>query len=180
LLSNQFNYNSGFLDSEGILFFGTTNGLVYFSPVNKKTSRLKIPLYFTGLKILGKEIALSDVSSPLKKSLLGSNSLTLDYNQSTFSIDFSALVYSSQSSVVYNYRLVGIEDKWMPINENNTIYFTQLPQGNYTLQIATASPYDKSYTTSTISLHITILPPFWKSNWAYVFYTLVATAMLYI
>jgi len=180
LPSNQFNYNSGFLNKDGMLYFGTTNGLVYFSPINKHIAQLKIPLYFTGLKILGKEITMSHTSSPLRRSLLSSDSLTLGYNQSTFSIDFSALVYSSQSGVVYSYRLAGIEDKWAPVNESSTIYFTQLPQGNYKLQIAAASPFDISYTNSTISLHITILPPFWKSNWAYTFYTLVITVLLYI
>lgn len=180
LPSNQFNYNSGFLDKNGNIYFGSTSGLVYFSPGNNKSPGLKIPLYFTGLNILGKEIALSDTASPLKISLLSSDSLTLDYNQSTFSIDFSAPIYSFQNDIVYSYRLAGVEDKWTPIKESRTIYFTRLPKGSYKLQVTAVSPYDKSYTSATKTLHITILPPFWQSQGAYIFYTLAAIAILYI
>lgn len=180
LPSNQFNYNSGFLDKNGDIYFGSTSGLVYFSPGDNKGPGFKIPLYFTGLNILGKEITLSDTASPLKISLLSADSLTLDYNQSTFSIDFSAPIYSFQNDIVYSYRLAGIEDKWIPINESRTIYFTQLPQGRYKLQVTAVSPYDKSYTGSIKTLHITILPPFWQSQWAYIFYTFTVIATLYM
>src|SRR6218665_25602 len=182
LPSNQFSYNSGFTDTGGDIFLGSSNGLVYFSPPSRITALQPqdIPLYFTGLRISGQEVTTSDVSSPLKKSLLNSDSLTLAYNQSTFSIDFSALVYTYPNNIVYSYRIAGADDKWTPLKEGRTIYFTQLPQGDYQLQITTINQYDKNYTGPVKTLHLIVLPPFWKSRWAYISYILLLAGGTYL
>lgn len=182
LPSNQFNYNSGLLDHDGHIYLGSTNGMVYFSPA-ATADTLKprqIPLYFTGLKILGKEVTTFDESSPLKKPLLNSDRLVLSYNQSTFSIDFSALVYSSPNNIVYSYRLAGTDDRWIPLKEGKTIYFTQLPHGNYNLQIRASDLYNENYSEPVKTLNIIILPPFWKSQWAYLSYSLILLVSIYL
>src|SRR5690606_27924927 len=103
LPSNQFNYNSGFKDSRGTIYFGTTGGLACFYPAYTQSALFKIPLYFTGLKIFDKEALIASAHSPLKTSLLNTEALVLSHKQSTFSIDFSGLVYAAQNDIRYAY-----------------------------------------------------------------------------
>lgn len=174
LPSNQFNYNSGFKDSRGTVYFGTTSGLACFSPAYTQSVRFKIPLYFTGLKIFDKEALIAAAHSPLKTSLLNTEALVLSHKQSTFNIDFSGLVYAAQNDIRYAYKLKGLNDEWAQLKESRSIYFTQLPPGKYTLEVQATAPFSGRFSGADIQLDITVLPPFWKSRTAYLLYTIAA------
>ncbi len=179
LSSNQFNYNSGFTDKDGYMSFGSTSGIVHFYPDNLKSESFKIPLYFTSLKILNKEVPLNEHNSPLKTSLLNTKTITLNHTQSTFSIDFAALLYASQNDIHYAYKLNGLDKDWVPLQKERTVYFTQLSPGEYELEVKAISNISKKHLPSSIRLNIIIQPPFWKSTWAYIIYTLSGIALLF-
>src|SRR6185503_8117943 len=51
LLSNQFNYHSGYIDANGRLYFGSVKGMVSFMPDNFSKNNYVPPVYITGLKV---------------------------------------------------------------------------------------------------------------------------------
>ena len=180
LVSNQFNYNSGFTKDSRELYFGTTSGLVSFDPAHMVLPSVNIPLYFTGLKISGREVPMSAPGSPLKTALINTSELSVPYTQSTFSIDFAALIYDAPDEIVYTYKLTGMDDKWTELGKSRSIYFTQLPAGTYELLLKAASPYNKRYKGAVIKLQIRVLPPFWKSTTAEALYLLFSILILFL
>ncbi len=178
LLSDQFNYNSGYKDKAGNLYFGSTKGMISFNPEDFNKTNFKTPLYFTSFQIKDKEVRIG-VHSPLKKSILYTKHITLSHGESSFSLNFSALNFAAPEVTEYAYKMEGLTNEWTYLQTNRTVYFTELAPGDYHFKVMVSNPrHNKSQSIS--SLHITILPPWWGSIWAYLAYVLTTTFLFYL
>ncbi|AEV97672.1 hypothetical protein A4D02_16480 [Niastella koreensis] len=179
LLTDQFNYNSGFMDAAGKLYFGSVKGMIAFNPDGFQPNNYTPPVYFTGFQIFNKEAAISNQGSPLNKSIVLTQKITLPYNQATFSIEFSALSFSSPANVQYAYQMRGIDNAWNYIGANNRIYFTNLPPNTYHLSVKSGSGNDR-WSNNMVSITIEILPPWYKSTLAYLLYSALLLLAAYL
>lgn len=169
LLSDQFNYSSAYEGDEGKMYFGSVRGLISFTPANFITHNSTAPIYITGFQVNNKELKVGIDKSPLKKSIILTDSLTLDYRSSSFSIDFSSLSYASPRAIRYTYKMEGIDDQWTYVKSNRKVYFTELAPGDYTFKVKSANSNDQ-WNHNEARLMIRIRPPFWKSPLAYFSY----------
>ncbi|UAY54900.1 ligand-binding sensor domain-containing protein [Arachidicoccus terrestris] len=172
LLNNQFNYQSAYGDTDGYFYFGSLKGLIRFNPYDQEVSHFKPPLYLTDFHIFNQEVPVDSVNSPLKRSIITSSQLELTHKQSTFSFDFAALSYNSPTNLQYAYRIEGLENNWTSLKNDRSIYFTNLPPGNYKLSIRSTNSSGK-WMDNQKDINITILPPWWKSRVAYAGYGLL-------
>ncbi len=177
LLNDQFNYCSAYKDSSGKMYFGSVKGMISFRPESIKASAFVPPVYITGFQVNNKELQVGAANSPLAKSILVTKALVLDHRSSSFSIDFSALSYSSPATTEYAYKMDGLDYQWTYIKTNRRAYFTELPAGKYTFKVKAANAQGK-WSKHETSLHIRVLPPFWKSSVAYMLYVLAAMVMV--
>ena len=177
LLNNQFNYNSGYKDSDGTLYFGSVDGMIAFQPETFRQRQTAVPLFITGFQVNGNELKPAEAHGVLKKSVLYASSVTLPYNQSSFSIDVAALSYTAPEMTTYRYQMKGLNNEPTFIKSNHKIYFTNLAPGRYTFCVAAAVNGRK--TGAGKNLQITILPPFWATTAAYVLYAALGLALLY-
>lgn len=169
LLNNQFNNQSVYRDQDGFIYFGSVKGLIRFNPYYWKKSDYCPPLFFTGLQVFNQEMPVDSLNSPLKKSMLMTDELELSYKQATFSLDFAALSYHSPSNLEFAYKVEGLDPDWTYVKGNRRIYFTNLKAGNYTLKIKSTNSSGVWVPNERV-LAIRIMPPFWKSNTAYILY----------
>lgn len=172
LLTDQFNYNSAYKDASGRMYFGSVKGMVSFNPDEFTTNTIAPPVYITGFQVHNKELAVAQNGSPLKRSILVTRKIVLNHKSSSFSIDFSALSYNSPGTLEYAYRMDGLDNQWTYIKTNRKVYFTELPAGVYTFRVKAANS-SGIWNNKEARLIIKILPPFWKSNTAYLVYTLL-------
>jgi len=178
--SNMFSENASLKTKDGTLFFGGFEGITYFTPDSIRISTFKPPLFFTSLRInnnlyeFGKEQGKNKM---LLKPFYETEAITLNYKQNIFSIDFAALDYHATDKIEYQYILEGFMNEWISLGENRSVSYTNLRPGNYTLRIK-ATNSDKVWKEEGINLKIKILPPPWKTWWAYSVYLLVFTALL--
>ncbi len=178
LISDQFNFNSAYRDSTGKLYFGTVNGLVSFYPNSFEESSFIPPVYITGFEISNHKVEIDSLKSPLKKSILFTEKITLEHDQSTFSIEFAALSYPSPQTTQYAYILEGVEKDWTYLKKNRSAYYTNLTPGTYTFRVKSINRMGKTESKETI-LIITILPPIWASPLAYLFYFILVITLIY-
>lgn len=177
LLNDQFNYNSGFKDSTGRMYFGSVKGMISFRPVDFSKTTTEAPVYITGFQVQNKELQISKDSTDLKKSILYTDEITLPYNRSSFSIDFAALSYISPEMTSFSYIMKGLDKEWTVIKPNRKIYFTNLSPGTYIFKLKAA--VNDHWSEKEKQLTINILPPFWATTWAYLLYLLVAIGIAY-
>ena len=177
LLSDQFNYNSSFKDQDGSLYFGCVKGMVGFNPLSFRNNNFVAPVYLTGLQVYNKEITVKQ-NSLLSKSIIYTHKINLDYDQSSFSIDFAALSYLSPEMTQYKYKMQGLDNRWNYLKTNRKVYFTQLLPGHYTFIVNAANSNGK-WNEHEPELEIIISPPYWASIFAYIIYTSMGMFIVY-
>ncbi len=129
LLSDQFNYNSSFKDSDGRMFFGSVKGLISFKPDEFIKDTDIPPIYITGIQVNNNEPVVNTKGSPLKESIIYTKNISLSYDQSTFSLDFAALSYTVPEMNEYSYKMEGVDKDWIFLKNNRKVYYTKLSAG---------------------------------------------------
>jgi len=178
LPTNEFNYNSSYKDADGILYFGTYNGLISFDPKQIKENRIAPSVLFTGLKLFNQPVNISDQTGLLQKHISLTKAVTFKSDQNVFTLDFTALDYDKPGENQYMYQLKGFEKNWNVVDVPSATY-TNLPAGDYDFLVK-ASNADGYWNNNATSLHIVILPPLWKTWWAYTIYVLAFVGGLFL
>ena len=171
LVNNEFRRGAYFQSISGEIFFGGINGLTFFYPFESQPSYNLSNLIFTDLFIYNEPVIPGESGSILKKSIDYSDEIHLNYNIKNFSIGFSALEYNNPNNVIYQAKLDGFEKTWTTLpNGNNTVTYTNLKPGKYTLYIKAHLPHTEPISRK---IDIVITPPLWLSWWAKGIYILV-------
>lgn len=179
LPSIQFNYNSAFDDGNGTFYFGTINGMIRFEPekLNQIQYNTNTPIYITRLFVNNKEIKQHTDHPILKQSLLFTDQIELKYAESSFSLDFTALLFDSPQSVKYSYMLEGVNKDWVTTTGTNSAHFTKLLPGNYEFIVKAEDPNGNAISTIR-TLKIKILPPIWASIPAFILYFILVIGLI--
>lgn len=177
-----FSENASYADDKGRFFFGGLEGLTYFFPDSIKISQFNPPIYFTNLTVnnIPYEFSADKIdTSVLNKPLYVTNNITLNYKKNIFSIEFAALDYHAPDKNEYMYQLEGFNKDWVYAGNNRLVSFTNLAPGTYHLKVK-ATNSDKTWNPIQKQLTIEILPPPWKTWWAYSIYILVFIFLLWL
>jgi signal transduction histidine kinase len=177
LLNDQFNYNSGYADSSGILYFGSVKGMISVNPEQCFLNNFIPPLYITGFNIQQSGIATHNTKQPAISALTHKREIRLEYNQSSFAIDFAALSFVSPEMTSYRYMLTGVDETWNELTTNRRVYYTNVSPGKYTFRVEAG--INSQWTGKETVLKIVIRPPWWRSLFAYIIYFLSAALLLF-
>jgi ligand-binding sensor domain-containing protein/signal transduction histidine kinase len=97
--------------------------------------------------------------------------LVLPFTFHNITFDFLGIETSRPDMVEYQYMLEGYDDAWNPISKNHTASYGNIPEGNYTFVLKARSP--EGVWSEPIRYGFKILPPWYRSWPAYVFYGLL-------
>ncbi|OQB31259.1 MAG: Sensor histidine kinase TodS [Bacteroidetes bacterium ADurb.Bin174] len=162
VFGKQFNYKSGHKDKSGRMYFGSVRGLVSFHPSNLQINENVPAVSITEFSLLsGQTITRTN-----------NDHLTLKYNQSAFKISFAALSYVAPEMNRYACMMEGLETDWNYLGHSNEITYSNLRPGKYTFKVK-ASNNDGFWNDEGESLIIQVSPPFWRTNVAWVLYTIL-------
>ena len=171
LPTNQFNYRSGFKDEAGNIYLGSINGFVAFDPRTFAENRQVPAVAITDFLRFNKEVPVGETDSPLKSSITFSDKVVLTADQNSFSFRIAALSYQAPRMNKLMYKLEGFDEGWLTIGESPLVTYSNLGYGDYVFKVK-ASNSDGVWNEQETSLHLSILPPFYLSGWAYCFYVL--------
>jgi len=177
----EFTENSSLKTREGELIFGGGNGFNIFKPANIRSNKNVPQLVFTDFQVFNQSLTVGEKVNGkviLPESITGLKALTLKYNDNVFTFEFAALNYFNPDKVKYQYMMVGFDKRW--INADNKIRratYTNLDPGSYVFKVR-ASNNDK-WDNKELTLNISILPPFWKTTWAYMLYGVIIVGSLF-
>lgn len=177
LLNDQFNYNSGFKDETGRLFFGSVKGMISFNPGDLTTDSFVPPVVFTGFQVNNREAGIGQKAA-LQQSIVYTDKIALPHDQSSFSLDFAALSFAAPQMNRYAYKMDGVNAGWTYLEKNRKVYFTDLAPGTYLFRVKSANS-SGVWNPKETTLAVTVLPPWWKSTPAYVLYALLVGGLVY-
>lgn len=155
----------------GDLAFGNMQGMVVFKPeqVRKKTSAPN--LFLTDLKIFNESIDPKSTYAPTNVDMTRATELVFSPFQNIFTIEYTALSFHPYHNIKYAYKLSGFDTDWNYVGGQRTAPYSNLTEGTYTFMVKAAegnSPWSEPKVVK-----ITILPPWYRSWWAYSLYTIL-------
>ncbi|MDA3879370.1 MAG: ATP-binding protein [Prolixibacteraceae bacterium] len=165
LQSLEFNIRAAYACDDGELLVGGMNGFNSFYPDSIAKNPFVPNLVFTAFyktKGSAKEY-LNLEQTPIVK---------LNHKINSFTIEFAALEYTNPQKNNYAYKMEGISDEWIDIGNRRFVPFPALQPGEYTF-VVKGSNNDGVWNNQGISIEIIVLPPWWKSIYAYLAYLLV-------
>ncbi|SNR30825.1 Signal transduction histidine kinase [Lutibacter agarilyticus] len=181
LQSNEFSELTCLKRKNGELLFGGVNGFTAFFPNEIKNNDLNAETVFTQFSIFNKPVAIGEEINGrviLDKSINKKEQIDLKYSENSFSFEFAALHYAASKKNNYKYKLEGFNENWIFTTSNNRYAtYTNLEPGLYTLKVM-ASNNDGVWDKTPIQLKINVIPPFWRTEWAKVFYVFIILGLL--
>ena len=170
LLALEYNHGSIYKDDNGSLYFGSVKGFTSVS-LNKEIQEQAPPkVHITAILKLN-EVMIFD--TPISEL----DSLIFDYSDQLISFEYVGLNYADPEATRYKYRLLGSEDEWIDAGKLRRATYTNLPQGDYQLQIIAGN--NDNVWSEPYKLNIVMNAAPWNTWWAYLIYALfIASALL--
>ncbi|WP_196140816.1 two-component regulator propeller domain-containing protein [Aliikangiella sp. G2MR2-5] len=190
LQNNEFNAGASFKNKKGELFFGGINGFNRFQPEQITRDTLKPTVVITDMLLLNESVPIRTYQDShenqgskdrftLDKAIHLLSELTLSYDQNLVSFEFSALHFSNPKKNQYAYKLEGFDADWIRTSSSKRFAtYTDLPGGDYVFRVK-ASNSDGVWNEEGASINIRVLPPPWKTWWAYSIYTLILLSLVF-
>ncbi len=178
LQADQFSSRSAFKNSNGELFFGGVKGITRFHPRNIRHNTRIPSVFLTDFQIYNKSMRPGK-NSVLKKPISKTSAITLTHDQSVFSFEFAAIDYQNPQKNKYAYKMEGVDPDWVQTDARRRFAtYTNLDPGDYIFRVK-GSNNDGVWNEAGTALKITILPPWWKTRWAFLSYFLLFALLLY-
>jgi signal transduction histidine kinase/DNA-binding response OmpR family regulator len=153
------------------VFVGGINGMVSFQEKDLNIPRVNYSVNITGIRVNNKNISPGETSI-IQQSLPYLDEIVLKPEHSVITILFSTTNYINVLKTDAQYQLVGFDKEWIDANYQQSITYTNLNAGTYTLKIK-----GKNQTSAGVfpvkEIKITVLPPFYKTTLAYIIYLLL-------
>lgn len=165
LYGYQFNTNSCTKIKNGIMIFGSTEGVTYFHPDD--------------IDIASKnknEVKIGDIFIGKNKVIYDGEELVLDYNDKNLSIDYFLPNYEKLNNITYEYILEGIDSDWIYVDDKSSLDFKYLEPGKYILKLRARD--GNGELTEETSINIRVKNPIWKTPLAYLIYIILFVAII--
>ena len=167
----EFNTFSSFQSKEGELFFGGMSGLNYFFPDSIKDNA-KPPV------VIIQRFSKKDTTL-LVESINPTGDFTVKFNENTLSFDFLAFNFRDAEHNQYAYKMEGYDEDWINVGSRRFASYTNLREGTYTFRVKAANN-DGIWNEEGASMVIHILPPPWRTWWAYLLYVIFSGSFIYL
>jgi serine phosphatase RsbU (regulator of sigma subunit)/ligand-binding sensor domain-containing protein len=178
LQGNEFNQGAYGIDPRtGEMYFGGGNGFNLFQPDSVRGNPYVPPVVFSSFTRYNND---DKEGKPIEE--LGINAkpeIVLSYKDNVAIFEFAALNYYNTFKNQYAYRLEGYNDNWIQLGTDHRATFTNLDGGRYTLRVR-GSNNDGVWNDDGASLRLTVMPPWWRTKWAYGTYAVLFLVALYL
>jgi ligand-binding sensor domain-containing protein/serine phosphatase RsbU (regulator of sigma subunit) len=159
----EFNTNAFFREESGILWFGSSQGVLSYQPTTKSEDPPAPALSITSVSVNGEEMAPR-------------SGLKLRPGRYDLEINYVGVYFKDPEEVTYQYKMEGLRNDWSDLRKTPYVLFSGLPHGKYTFQLRSKNS-DGIFNEEPLQYSITIAKPLLRSWW---FYLLLIIALISI
>ena len=107
---------------------------------------------------------------PLKESIRVAKSFSVPYKQNELTFQYAGI--HPAKTLEYEYTLENYDEDWIAAGAQTSVRYPRIPPGDYVFHVR-AKTKEGIYSAESRSLAITVLPPWWRSIYAFVVYGLL-------
>ncbi|TVQ13176.1 MAG: response regulator, partial [Balneolaceae bacterium] len=178
ITGGNFHDNSAIRSDDGVMYFGSQSGLKYFVSDHLGMSDYQPPVVFTDFRIFNEPVAHGP-GSPLTEPITRAREIVLAHNQNLFTIEFAALDFNAPQAIQFAYMMEHLDGGWIESGNRRFVTYTNMNPGTYTFRVK-ATNADGVWGDQMASVSIRVNPPWWKTAWAYLLYTIMIFAGLIV
>ncbi|MEX0609002.1 MAG: two-component regulator propeller domain-containing protein [Balneolaceae bacterium] len=157
-----------FPDNFGYVWYATDQGLVRFDKSHTfdhtKTFHTQINEVFVR-------------NDSLLNGGNGNNHNILNYRDNELRFRFAATSYLESEKTQYRVKLEGFDTNWSPWSNEFQKDYTNIPEGNYNFTVQAKNTF--GVVSSSAPFQFSVLPPWYRTWWAYLLYTITLVALFY-
>jgi signal transduction histidine kinase/ligand-binding sensor domain-containing protein/DNA-binding response OmpR family regulator len=162
------NENALFVSKENEIYAGGVGGMVVFKEDELQFQKIRpSKIWISQLFVDNKEINhLSDNSVSFSKKI------EINPGYTVFSIKAATDNFIKNNKINIEYRLKDYDDKWQTEYNQQIPTFTNISPGSYVFEARI-----KEYPAISTSIHLVVMPPFYKTWYAYSLYIILLAAI---
>jgi two-component sensor histidine kinase len=169
--NKSFDAGVSHIDSNGFIYFGGSSGYSKFN--SRYFEYHNSPPKLILAKIL---TPTGEMTTPYLGADHGS--LELTHKDYFITLTFSVIDFLHPDKNQYRYKLGGFDPDWIESGNKNNATYTNLPAGRYVLRAQGADSHG-NWNREGLTLTVTVLPPPWRTKWAYTAYISVALFLVW-
>jgi len=175
IMSNELNLGASFTSRTGEIYFGGIQGFNYFDPNQSLVKQTNLNIFFSRIEVENEKVDPNN-SEFIESSISFAKKINLPYKSRSINIYFYADNLSSPERTEYKYRLSGDDEVEEELGKENSLRFTSLAPGEYTLSVY-ARYGGGEWSSTPATLTISVAKPFWMNWW---FYGVIAAIIGYL
>ncbi|TAE01010.1 MAG: hypothetical protein EAZ97_04380 [Bacteroidetes bacterium] len=164
-----------YIEPSGIAWIGGSEGL-YRYDLTKDTKNYQQKFNCLIRKIIVEEDNLVYGGNIPKISNFESFS-SLEYKDHNLIFQFAAPFFDHEERTLYSYQLENFDPNWSEWSLHTEKEYTNLSEGTYIFKVKAKNIYDLE--SEIASYKIQILPPFYRTWWAYLLYAICSALAIY-
>lgn len=159
-----------FPEENGIIWFATNEGLIRYDENHKKDYVENFKTVIR--KVIAGKNALNAVPDPVNQK-----QVSLSFKNNTLRFEYAAPWFEKENKTQYQTWLEGFEKDWSGFDNNYYKEYTNLPTGDYHFHVRAKNIYNTISDEAVYEFEI--LPPWYKSLWAYILYAIAGFVLIY-
>jgi diguanylate cyclase (GGDEF)-like protein len=166
-MNDAFAVASSYAAADGTLYFGGYNGMTAVRPEQVRVWSSPPPVAITDITVFNRSLrhGVDTDQVRLDGPVSAPRVLTLSGSGSAFSLEFAALHYAAPEKNRYVFQLEGFDRGWVQTDAaHRSATYTNLDPGSYTFKVKASNDRER-WSAMPASVHIRILPPWWKTWW---------------
>jgi ligand-binding sensor domain-containing protein/DNA-binding CsgD family transcriptional regulator len=153
--------------STNMYLVSVDDGFVIYDATEDRSAKTKIKLP----SVLIRHVEdVTDTYHTISENGNSGAEITIPFSRNNIRISY-ALPYYRQANIKFQYYLEGYSKQWSEWSSSSQKDFTNLSSGSYKFLVR-AKINDETVSTTSV-FEFTVLPPFYASNWALLFYIIV-------
>ncbi len=172
--------NGGYFEGDTILWLAMNEVLLRYDLRKKLPQPKSFNVYVRQLKtpkemVCGGVFCTNDSIANYRQH--SNEVLTLNYKDNDLEFSFAAPYFLDEHNTQYSYFLQGFDHaEWSAWTTENKKEYTNLREGNYVFQVKAKNIFGQE--TEIATYQFTILPPIYRTWWAYCLYVLAAILLI--
>jgi serine phosphatase RsbU (regulator of sigma subunit) len=159
--------NAIFSDNNGSIWFGTSDGLVKYSPSLSAGGKEAPRLHVTALYVGGEQIDH------------GAGLVLLKPGYYELAVEYIGIHLTNPEMIIYQTKLEGYNKNWSSLNSGRRVVYDRVGHGNYTFQIRAFNENDISSEISS-AFELRIKKPIYLTIWFYAAIFLLISFLVYL
>lgn len=160
------------IDSSNILVTGEA-GFYHLNYAAYKKNKYALHAFVSNVSIIAaKDSLLFGGYAPLRSAP------GISYVNNSLHFEVATTLFGEESTIEYRYYLQGFDKDWSEWSRKTEKDYTNLPPGNYTFYVKCRNNSDNE--SEARGFAFTVLPPWYRTWWAYTFYAALIAGFLYL